>query len=81
MNKRNFIITTGAVLAFIMLATCYAAVTALRSDDVPSVTEEYRQSTLPGGGNPFLQITQIHVKIKTEIIRNSKGHMEKRWTL
>ena len=53
MNKRNFIITTGAVLAFIMLATCYAAVTALRSDDVPSVTEEYRQSTLPGGAVPF----------------------------
>ncbi len=63
MNKRNFIITTGAVLAFIMLATCYAAVTALRSDDVPSVTEEYRQSTLPGGGNPFLQIRDDFAEI------------------
>ncbi len=56
MNRRNFIITTGAVLALIMLATCYAAVTAIREDEVPSITEEYRQSTLNSEGNPFLQL-------------------------
>lgn len=53
MNKRNFIITTGAILALVMLATFYMAFTAIRSEDVPKVTEEYRQSTLTGGGNPF----------------------------
>ena len=54
MNKRNFIITTGAVLALAMLATCYAAFTAIRADQSPQVTEEYRQSPLPRqSGNPF----------------------------
>ena len=53
MNKRNFIISTGAVLALAMLATCYAAVAAIRTEAAPRVTEEYRQAALTSEGNPF----------------------------
>ena len=49
--------TTGAVLALAMLATCYAAFTAIRADQSPQVTEEYRQSTLTSqSGNPFWEL-------------------------
>lgn len=72
MNKRNFIITTGAVLALAMLVTCYIAFTAIRSDEVPSVTEEYRQSTLTGGGNPLLELRDDFAAI-FEIIGGSLG--------
>ncbi len=56
MNKRNFIISTGAALALALLATCYAAVNTIRSDRVPQVTEEYRQEALSSDGNPFQQL-------------------------
>ena len=56
MNKRNFIISTGAALALVLLATCYGAVTAIRADRQPNVTEEYRQETLTSDGNPFLRL-------------------------
>lgn len=56
MNKRNFIISTGAVLALALLATCYAAVTAIRAGNEPRVTEEYRQEALTSEGNPFWQL-------------------------
>lgn len=56
LNKRNFIISTGAVLALALLATCYAAFTAIRSETEPNITEEYRQEALSSQGNPILQI-------------------------
>jgi len=56
LNKRNFIISTGAVLALAMLATCYAAVAAIRTEAAPRVTEEYRQAALTSEGNPFQRL-------------------------
>lgn len=70
LNKRNFIITTGAVLALVMLVTFYIAFTAIRSDEGPSVTEEYRQGALTGGGNPLLELRDDFAEI-FEIIGES----------
>ena len=73
MNKRNFIITTGAVLALVMLVTFYIAFTAIRSDEGPSVTEEYRQSTLTGGGNPLLELRDDFAEIFEIIVDSLSG--------
>ena len=73
LNKRNFIITTGAVLALVMLVTFYIAFTAIRSDEGPSVTEEYRQSTLTGGGNPLLELRDDFAEIFEIIVDSLSG--------
>lgn len=50
MNKRNFIISTGAVLMLVLLATCYAAASAYGAAETPRVTEDYRQTVLTDNG-------------------------------
>lgn len=47
MNKRKFIISTGAFLMLVMLATGYAAADAVyHAQEPPRITEEYRIKVL-----------------------------------
>ena len=47
MNKRKFIISTGAFLMLVMLITGYAAADAVNNGrEVPRITEEYRAKVL-----------------------------------
>lgn len=50
LNKRNFIISTGAVLLLVLLATCYAAISTYTASAEPQVTTDYRGAVLTDTG-------------------------------
>ncbi|MGE4549368.1 MAG: hypothetical protein AB7C89_07475 [Intestinibacillus sp.] len=53
MNKRKFIISTGAFLMLVMLIVGYAAADAVNSGrEAPRVTEEYRAKALTSNTAP-----------------------------